>query len=360
MTEQQRYEQVDIPFYRDHIAPILPPEVLDFHAHVWKRRHFLNTSPATPTRGEKYMVTQADYPVEALLADARRIFPDRVYKAVCFGQPTPVADPDAGNAYVAEAAPANGLYPLMLMGRGWMDRERLEDQIRRRGFFGYKVFINWIGDDYGDVGVSDMIGPTEMAVADALGLVVLLHVPRSGRLTDPEVQREVIEYATGYPNACIVLAHCGRCYLPDQMEQAVGAIRELNNVYVDTAMVMDPTVLEIVLQQMDSRRLLFATDLPVAAMRGRRVYVMDHWVDVVTEGYPASAFRVASADIRATFMAGEIVLAIARAARRVGLSDTRLRAIFYDNAMAVLEHVMGGEQLRRVNSHGQGNGPDGC
>jgi len=354
MTEQQRYEQVDIPFYREQIAPVLPPQVLDFHAHVWKPRHFLNTPWETPTPGGKYMVTQTDYPVDALLADARRIFPDRTYKAVCFGQPTPVAEPEASNAYVAEAAPANGLYPLMLMGRGWMAPRQLEDEVRRRGFLGYKVFINWVGDDYGDVGVSEMIGPEEMAVADALGLVVLLHVPRSGRLADPEVQREVTEYAIRYPNARIVLAHCGRCYLPDQMEQAVGAIRELDNVYLDTAMVMDPTVLEILLEQIDSQRLLFATDLPVAAMRGRRVYVMDHWVDVVTEGYPASAFRVASADIRATFMASEIVVAIARAARRVGLSNARLRAIFHDNAVAVLEHVMGGEQLRRVNSHGQG------
>ena len=56
-------------------------------------------------------------------------------------------------------------------------------------------------------------------------------------------------------------------------------------------MVMDPTVLRMVFDNIASSRVLFATDLPVAAMRGRRVYVMDHWVDLVLEGYPPSDCR---------------------------------------------------------------------
>lgn len=71
-----------------------------------------------------------------------------------------------------------------------------------------------------------MIGPVELALANERRLVVLLHVPRSGRL-------------------------------------------------------------------------LFATDFPMAAMRARRVWVMDHWVDVVLPGYPASAYRVSGDTFRA-------------------------------------------------------------
>ena len=308
MIEQERYQQVDLPFYREFVAPLLPPELLDFHAHVWKREHWRERPWETQSAGGQYMVTETEYPAEALLSDGRRIFPDRTYKAVCFGQPTPIADQAVCNAYLSEAGRQAGLYPLMIVGRDQLEPDALAARIREGGFFGYKVFINWIGNDYGNVRVSDMIGPQEMAVADDLGLVVLLHVPRSGRLADPEVQREVREYAVRYPNARIVLAHCGRCYLPEEMERAVGAVRDLENVYLDTAMVMDPTVLEILFQNVDSRRILFATDLPVAAMRGRRVYVMDHWVDVVLDEYPPSEFRVASSDIRATFMVWEIVL----------------------------------------------------
>ena len=344
--ENERYETVDLPLYREMIAPVLPPQVLDFHTHIWTRDHWHEVPWAADSAGGKYMVTWEAYETEHLLSDGRSLFPDRPYNAVCFGYPTPAADIGKGNAYSAEAGRCRGLFPLLVAGRGTASPEVLRHAIVESGFFGYKVFVSWQGNDYGQVKVEDMIGPEEMALADELGLVVLLHVPGAGRLADPEVQRGVRDCATTHPNANIVLAHCGRCYLPDEMKSAIGAISDLENVYLDTSMVMDPLVLQTVFNHVDSRRVVFGTDLPVARMRGRRVYVMDHWVDLVLEGYPPSGYRVMSGDIRATFMAWEIVLAIKRAAEMSGLSKAQVRGIFYENGMALLRNVMGGRQLQ--------------
>ena len=107
----------------------------------------------------------------------------------------------------------------------------------------------------------------------------------------------------------------------------------------------------MVFKAIDSRRVLFATDFPVAAMRGRRVYVMDHWVDLVLEGYPPSGFRVGSDNMRATFMAWEIALAIKRASQMVNLPEDRLRAIFHDNGIRLLENVMDGQQIEKARSN---------
>jgi hypothetical protein len=74
-------------------------------------------------------------------------------------------------------------------------------------------------------------------------------------------------------------------------------------------------------------------------MRGRRVYVLDHWVDLVLPGPQASAYRVASEDMRASFMVYEIILAIRRAAERVRLSEKKLKAIFHDNGLGLLKRV---------------------
>jgi predicted TIM-barrel fold metal-dependent hydrolase len=164
-------------------------------------------------------------------------------------------------------------------------------------------------------------------------------VPRSGRLADPEIQRGVQKLSREYPNSQIVLAHCGRCYLPDEMKRAIHSIRDLDNVHMDTSMVMDPVVLQMVLEEIDSSRVLFATDFPVPAMRGRRVYVMDHWVDLVLPGNPESDFRVQSDNFKATFMVYEIVLAIRRAAERVRLPQQRLTAIFFENGIDLLNGV---------------------
>ena len=342
-ADKRLYDTLDVPFYRRRIAPLLPREILDFHTHVWKREHWKRLPWNTRAAGGRYMVTEAEYAIEDLEADGRRMFPERPYNAVCFGNPTPQAVLAQSNAYAAQAGAHRGLFPLLVTGRGLMKPRDLRETIERDGFFGYKVFLNWQGDDYGRVAIRDMIGPAEMRLADELGLVVLLHVPRARRLADPTVQRGVRHLALRHPNARIVLAHCGRCYLPSEMAEGIGAVADLENVYFDTAMVMDPAVIQIILREIDSRRLLFATDLPVAAMRGRRVGVMDHWVDVVGEGYPPSAYRVASDGIRATFMVYEIILAIQLGADLSGIPPSRTRGIFCRNGMALLRHVRNGK-----------------
>jgi hypothetical protein len=339
MTESDHYQQIDLPFYLAEIEPLLPPEVLDFHAHIWRKQDWQEVPWEENETGAKYMVTLPDYSLERLQADGQRIFPNRKYKAVCFGYPTPAADIESTDTYTAEAGKSGWVYSLMLAGKGLRSREQIENRLRRDGFYGYKVLLNWFGDDYGNVTIEDMLGPVEMELAEKYRLVVLLHVPRSGRLADPEIQRGVSDLSRDYPNAQIVLAHCGRCYLPDEMKRAIKSIRDLDNVYMDTSMVMDPVALQMVLEEIDSSRVLFATDFPVPAMRGRRVYVMDHWVDLVLPGNAESDFRVQSENFRATFMVYEIVLSIRRAAERVNLPQEKLTAMFFKNGMEVLDRV---------------------
>lgn len=351
MDNSERYEKLDLPFYREQIAPILPAEVLDFHAHTWDSANWREVPWETDAAGTKYMVTEEYYGPDRLLGDGKTMFPDRPYNAVCFGYPTPAADIRLENDYVRRAGRHRGLLPLMIAGNGLTPISEIKRDICTGGFLGYKVFLNWYGDNYADVRVREMLGADELALADDLGLIIMLHVPGARRLAEPHVQEGVREWARKYPNARIVLAHSGRAYHPDEMARGIGGVVDLENVYLDTSMVMDVQVIEIVLQCIDSSRVLFATDFPVAAMRGRRVYTMDHWVDVVLDGYAPSAFRVAGGNFRATFMAWEIALAVKRAARMVGLPDERLKAIFYGNGMRLLEHVMGGEQLARVRSN---------
>ena len=349
MDEELRYRTIDLPFFEQEIAPFLPPVVLDFHAHTWRRQDWHSVPWTERKPGASYMVAEEYYPVEALLADGRRIFAGREYRAVCFGYPTPSADNEKDTAYVAEAGRRRGLYPLMVTGSPLgVPRERLRQRLDEHGFLGYKVFLGWHGDDYGNVRVQDMVSANEMDLAQERGLVVLLHVPRAGRLADPVIQDGVRWLNGSWPAARIVLAHCGRCYLPEEMQKAIGFLRDMPNVFLDTSMVMDETVLRTVFDGVESTRVLYATDFPIAAMRGRRVRVMDHWVDVVSGDYPPSAYRVPAQGIRATFMALETALAVVKAGRAAGLAEAALRGVFFDNGMRVLAGVQGGAALRRI------------
>ncbi len=336
-------KEIHSKFYYNEISPMLPNKILDFHTHTWSCEDWKFKPWETKKDGGKYMVTAEDYPPEKLLADGQQCFPDKEYKAVVFGYPTPAVDLEKDTRFVAAAARKyKNLYPLIMAGKDFkVPREQLKEQLRSGGFLGYKVFLNWVGDDYGDMSIEDMLSDNEMALANELGLIIMLHVPRTGRLADPEIQRGVQWLSRDYPNAKIVLAHCGRCYLPSEMKMAIQSIKDLNNVCMDTSMVMDPLTLQIAMEAIGAERLLYATDFPVAAMKGRRVRVMDHWVDVVLDEYPDSAYRVKSNDIRATYMAVEIAVAIRDAAERVGISDKQRDGVFYDNGMKLLNNITG-------------------
>lgn len=331
-------KEAEKAYYTAEIAPVLPPRVLDFHTHIWSSRTWRDRPWESGTKGGKYMVTIEDYGAGDLLADGKACFPDRTYEAVCFGKPCPGIDWEGDTAFVAdEARQHEALWPLVLAGPDLgVSRDRYEAVIGQGGFHGFKVFLNWHGNDYGDKRVEEMVGPVERELANAHRLIVLLHVPRRGRLADPEIQAGVRWLAAACPDARIVLAHCGRCYLPGEMKAAIGCLEGLENVWLDTSMVMDPVVIQIALNAIGPSRLVFGTDFPIAAMRGRRVRVMDHWVDVVAPGQPESAFRVVGTDIHAASMAWEIVLAIRWAAELTGIRTAERDAIFYDNGRALL------------------------
>ena len=240
MTEQERYKTIDLPFYHKNLAPILPPQVLDFHTHTWDSASWKAVPWQTGAAGTQYMVTLEHYGPERLVSDGKTMFPDRPYMAVCFGAPIPLADIAKENELVAKAGRCRGLFPLLIAGGDRVPIREIERLIRKEGFLGYKVFLNWQGDDYADLTVQDMLSPAELSLADELRLVIMLHVPGARRLADPKVQEGVAQWSQKYRRAQIVLAHCGRAYHPDEMSAAIGAAVDLPNVYMDTSMVMEP------------------------------------------------------------------------------------------------------------------------
>ena len=160
-------------------------------------------------------------------------------------------------------------------------------------------------------GGSYMIVNTEygweaMEVAHELQLVIMLHLPRSLRLADPLNIASLRRLSAAYPGAQIVVAHAGRSYCPSTMRGGIGPLRVRPNVFFEVSMVQEPLVIQILLDHVDSQRVFFGTDLPVAAMRGRRVCMNDRWVDVVREPDQGSAFRL-SAHCRDSWSAIAIV-----------------------------------------------------
>lgn len=341
-------------FFENELKPWLPDQILDFHTHIWEPDHWLgyvagNTGLSDNTvlasaellEHQKYMATTISYLAEELLQDGANAFPGLDYHAVVFGQPTPKCDHILTNAYAAKSAKAHAnLYPLRITGTALnTSPEELHRDMEENGYYGYKVFLNWVGDQYPPLIFDEMLTEEEFRYADERGLIVLLHVPRSGRLADPEVGASVRRMALKYPNMRLVLAHCGRCYRYEEIRQALHWVANLDNVWFDCSMAMDPTVMAYILQRKDPRKMLYATDCPVAAMHGKRVNVGDHWVDLVLPGFPESHYRVISDNMRATSMIHEIAKAVIIGGELAGHSAEEVKRIFFRNGMDLLQSV---------------------
>ena len=340
-------------FFQQELKDWMPEKVLDFHTHIWQPDHWLGYQPGTALTDntvlasaelrehQKYMATTISYSAEELLQDGAAAFPGLEYHAVVFGQPTPKCDQGKTNAYAAAAARQYGtLYPLRCTGPALgTSPEDLKREMEAGGFYGYKVFLNWVGDQYPPLIFDDMLTQAEFRYADDRGLIVLLHVPRSGRLADPEVGASVRRMALQYPNMKLVLAHCGRCYRYEEIRRALHWVADLDNVWFDCSMAMDPTVMAYILQRKDPGKMLYATDCPVAAMHGKRVNVGDHWVDLVLPGFPESHYRVISDNMRATYMIHEIAKAVIIGGELAGLNREEIKRIFYQNGMDLLNSV---------------------
>jgi hypothetical protein len=116
-------------------------------------------------------------------------------------------------------------------------------------------------------------------------------------------------------------------------------LKDLDNLYWDASFVQDPMVFQILFENVDSRRVLYGTDQPLADIRGRRVGVNNAWVDVTRDRYRWTAFRREGLEIEATFIAYEIARAMIEGAQMAGLTREQLRATLFDNGMALIRGV---------------------
>jgi hypothetical protein len=239
-------ENFDKQYFDRELAPYLPDKILDFHTHIWRPEQWYGYKPdiensmndnseiGDPDKldNQKYMTSRISYTAEELLADGGSAFPGLTYSAVAFGQPTPKVDNKMTNAYVRESAvKSDRIFPLRVTGQSLpTPGDMLRREMETDGWYGYKVYLDWHGDEYPPFLVEDMLSSDQLALADEKGLIILLHVPRRDRLADPEVGKSVRDAALRYPRAKFVIAHCGRCYRYEEIRLALHWVADLDNV----------------------------------------------------------------------------------------------------------------------------------
>lgn len=344
--EQAYWDRIDGPIYWAEIAPLLPHTVLDFHTHAWRTSDFA-VPPSDATRRSPSLVFVTDhFPVAALQHTVAQLFPGKEYQTLTFGFPFAEIALARNNEHIRQSIADGSVEAGLLLVRPEDKQPDIRRAVVEGCFVGLKPYWTFVhGKAQNDVLLEDMLTPDHLRVADELGLIVLIHLPRKKRLACPHNIAALQRMSAEYPNAKLVVAHVGRSYCEWTLREGLRPVAELPNVYFDTTFIQNSVVFEYLFEHVPVSRILYGSDLPASAVHGQVVCVNGVNLFVTRDAYPWSLSRPGE-PVECTLMAYESLRAVRDGAERAGISSQALQAVFYRNARELIDRARAG--LRAV------------
>ncbi len=322
--------------YEEEINPFLPDEIIDIHIHVGLPEH---VSPIRPERlaGMWAMEIASSYSWQEMRDSFSLLFPDKKVTALAFGFPYQEVDLAANNAYVLQGIkdPINKSYALFLTSP-----DTSPDTISQAlsdGFIGIKPYPDLAPGGYGDVSIYDFLPNEHLKVLDEASAVLVLHLPRKGRVADPDNIRELLEIYEKYPNVKIIVAHIGRAFCLPTAQIGLPRLAQATGLYYDFAANLNADVLEYAIQTVGVDKILYGSDLPITLMKGIREHVGDKYYNYTSGPYSWNTNRK-SPEIEAsyTYFLYEELKALITAAGKCGDAKEIINQITYTNAAGIL------------------------
>jgi glutamate-1-semialdehyde 2,1-aminomutase len=272
------------------------------------------------------------------LADAidAALMPGRQMQRLAF--PFPFAgqcDFDGSNTYVArEAAKSADSAALMLVHPGMGETEIL-DTLRRTGAIGLKPYLVYAtNQDRAEAGITDFLPEHQIALADRLGLIVMMHLSKRRAISDPENISEMLRLSEKYPRVRWILAHCARSYSAWAIEKAASSLRGLPNVWYDTSTVCEADALDALYNGVGIDRVMYGSDDMIGPMRGKYIAFGFAWAFLSETNHQLS---LGHCDGRPTYIRYEQLRAMKRGARQLGLTTAQREALFHDTARDLVD-----------------------
>ena len=332
----------DRRIYQEELAAFLPSRMIDIHTHIWLER--LHPPKKFENGQVKRTVTwpslvAKDNSVEDLQETYRLMFPRKTVTPMMFAS----ARSDtlsACNEYVRESSARTG-YPALYYSHPMQCGEELEDKIRAGGFLGLKSYLD-LAPAYlpeAEIRIFDFFPKHQLKKMDELGAIVMLHIPRHGRLKDPVNLAQIIELKQEFPKIRLIIAHIGRAYAQSDVGNAFETLSVCPDLMFDFCANTCEYAMTKLLESVGPRRVLFGSDLPILRMRMRRIEENGNYINLIPPGLYGdpkqdSHLREVSAEEgeKMTFFMYEELLAFKRAAHTAGLTKGDLERVFYGNA----------------------------
>jgi len=332
-------QEMDRQIYERELRGFLPSKLFDAHVH------FFDTSCLVPGTSfpakHPYSKVDAVFGPSDYLTWAADALPGVEIAANGFGHPGFESDRDATAAYAGSVSDNQQFFGMALIAPS-DSAESVRRRVVQNHLVGFKPYPDFVtGKPVAEATVNDMLPAAQMEVADALGLAIMLHIPRPGRLADPLNQTQMVELCDRYPNARIIFAHIGRAYYLSNVVGYLDGIAACPNAYIDTAMINHEGVLEYAFRNYPRDRILFGADAPYALVRGKSVEINNQYAYLVGEEYDlGTGIYDAAGAVSYTTFYYEQLRGIKLAAERAGLTEQEIEDFFFNNADRLFRAVM--------------------
>ena len=175
----------DRRIYERELKDFLPQKILDVHTHVWLDEYTVPQPKDEDTRMVLWpKLVAKDNSIEDLIETYRLLFPDKDVSALMFtSEVHSVESGRRNNEYVSECSRKTG-WPALYYSHPTQSPDEVEEMIRRGGFLGIKSYLS-LSPAYipeAEIRIFDFFPKEQLKRMDEMGAIVMLHIPRNGRL----------------------------------------------------------------------------------------------------------------------------------------------------------------------------------
>ena len=343
LFEVNEYDRL---IYERELKDFLPEQMIDIHTHIWLeelRRADAGTLALKRTVSWPRLVARHN-PVEDLAETYRLMFPGKKVTPLVFASGSREAIVKL-NEYVEESAKKTG-YPALYYSRPEESAEELEKKIREGGFLGIKSYLS-MAPEYiptKEIRVFDFFPKHQLKKMNEMKAIVMLHIPRDGRLKDPVNLGQIKEIKHEFPDVRLIVAHIGRAYVQEDIGNAFEVLAECDDLLFDFSANCCEYAITKLLEAVGPKRVLFGSDLPILRMRTHRIEENGTYINLVPPGLygdPSqdSHLREVTEEEakKITFFMYEEILAFKRAAKTLNLTRADVEDVFYRNAKNLIE-----------------------